>query len=356
MRCDYLSIPSVETPRDSLPVAGSSHSPLAYGHSPIPNDAQSVISNADHQPGLNLLHLELLHNFTTSTSFTLNNEPTLKTLWRINVVQVAFGYEFVMNAILALSALHLAHFRPGKAPFYFTQARLLHQNGLRVAAAMLTQVDDENCSAIYIFTALTSIITLASPRDPGDILLVKDSGIAEWLTMFRGTRSIIMNSGHILHNGVLGPMFKAGERRAAFRDVQPTEHHIEEDMLKDLQYLISRHSTNEKELEVYTESIEELRKSFLVVYAEGFQSYDSADVYIWLFRIKEEYLLLLQQKRQEALAIFAFYCVILKRFEGAWWMKGWTTHLMTRIYALLDEQHRSWVRWPIEETGWVLDQ
>jgi hypothetical protein len=36
-------------------------------------------------PGLNLLDLELLHNYTTSTANTLHIDPVMKTLWKINV-------------------------------------------------------------------------------------------------------------------------------------------------------------------------------------------------------------------------------------------------------------------------------
>jgi hypothetical protein len=36
-------------------------------------------------PGLNLLDLELLHNYVTSTANTLHTDPAMKTLWKINV-------------------------------------------------------------------------------------------------------------------------------------------------------------------------------------------------------------------------------------------------------------------------------
>ncbi len=42
------------------------------------NDVQST-------PGLNLLDLELLHNYITSTANTLHTDPALKMLWKINV-------------------------------------------------------------------------------------------------------------------------------------------------------------------------------------------------------------------------------------------------------------------------------
>jgi hypothetical protein len=39
--------------------------------------------------------------------------------------------------------------------------------------------------------------------------------------------------------------------------------------------------------------------------------------------------------------------------DSCWWMEGWATHLIAKIYHLLDEEHRLWIRWPIEEIGWI---
>lgn len=48
-------------------------------------------------PGLNLLDLELLHNYITSTANTLHTDSASKTLWKINV-----------GTCLALNAISLA--------------------------------------------------------------------------------------------------------------------------------------------------------------------------------------------------------------------------------------------------------
>jgi hypothetical protein len=34
-------------------------------------------------------------------------------------------------------------------------------------------------------------------------------------------------------------------------------------------------------------------------------------------------------------------------------MEGWSIHLISGIYDSLDEEHRLWLRWPMEEIGWV---
>jgi hypothetical protein len=58
------------------------------GGGPTPDyggDTPMSLHDMQSTPGLNLLDLELLHNYVTSTANTLHTDPALKTLWKINV-------------------------------------------------------------------------------------------------------------------------------------------------------------------------------------------------------------------------------------------------------------------------------
>jgi len=160
-----------------------------------------------------MLDLELLHHFSTSTAYTFHLDPSLKTLWRISVPQVALGFDFVMREVLGLSALHLAYCKPERKDFYLAHAMTQHQAGLQQATSMLANVSADTCTAVYIFTAMACIFSLASPRKDSDILVVGDTGMAEWLVLLRGTRSIIEPWAATLREGLLGPMFIHGMRR-----------------------------------------------------------------------------------------------------------------------------------------------
>lgn len=256
--------------------------------------------------------------------------------------------------VLALSALHLAYFKPDRRDFFLTIASAHHQTGLRLVNSILPHIDDDNCASIYIFSSITSIFTLASPRAPDDFLVVGESGIAEWLSLFRGVRAIIEVSVETLTRGPLGPIFTTGARRYQLREDLSRERFAEGDILSELAEQIRSTATEatKPHLETYATAIHELEKSFSVIYKEGVRC-EPEDVFIWLFRLSDEYLMLLKERTQEALVIFAFFCVIPKRLEANWWIDGWSTHLMTRIHLLLDNEHRLWVRWPMEEMGWV---
>ncbi|KFY06500.1 hypothetical protein V492_08002 [Pseudogymnoascus sp. VKM F-4246] len=367
-RCAYRSLECVYQvkPISSLASGGPSEEDSPQNLRPLETENitnKSVRSSsktiesprsADQVSGINKLHLELLHNFTTSTCVTLNSDPTIRNLWRISVPRLALEFDFVMYAVLALSALHLARFSPERKEYLYAQAAILHQNGLRLATTVLPDVTPENCNGVYIFTAMTCLITLASPRQPDDILLVGDYGISEWLVHFRGTRSVMDRAREIILSGPMGPMLMAGRQRRTLRAELAIKQTMETDQLDILDKLVREAVTDPSHVHSYAGAIFELRGSFNIVYAPGFQGYESADVFLWLFEISDEYLNLLKERRQESLAIFAFYCVILKRFDPCWYINGWGDHLLARIYQLLDEQHRLWIRWPIEETGMIV--
>jgi hypothetical protein len=328
-------------------------------NSPKSQTGGAAISDANTQgdqlasqiPSLNMLELELLHQFATSTSQSLTMDPMLKTLWRINVPQIGFAHEFVMRSIFAISALHLAAFRPDKRDFYISYASNQHQIALRQASTLLPQVSAENSNALYIFSALTSFYILASPRKPGDILLVGDSEIAEWVYLIRGIRTIMELSGDVVLTGTLEPLIKAGQRRALLREGMELQNEHVVELARLLQSTVSDLSL----LKAYLQAVEEVQKSIAVMESGIIKSYESSDVFVWVYKLPEQYLFCLRERTQEAMTIFAYYCVVLKRLDFQWWAHGWGSHLIALIYNILDQEHRLWIQWPIEEIGWVPD-
>lgn len=105
---------------------------------------------------------------------------------------------------------------------------------------------------------------------------------------------------------------------------------------------------------ILAREIGKLKLSYMYIYCNESPYKDEIrGMFTWLHQLSQEYLNLLKTKDNEALCVFAFFCVLLKRLEHNWWIEGWGVHVISQIYALLDEAHRPWIRWPIEEIGWV---
>ncbi|KAF2146368.1 uncharacterized protein K452DRAFT_348907 [Aplosporella prunicola CBS 121167] len=347
IRCDFLQGTASSSAPSTTPGASQSQTTPTTLITPptIPPSLSSPPS-----PTLNIADLELLHNYCTSTAQTMSPLPALRSLYRINVPEIGFAFPFVMHGILAMSAIHLSHFKPARADYYRAQAFAHHDLGLREASALLqTNITEQNCHALYIFTIFMCIFTLGKGPKPGEFLLFSDKGIAEWLVLFRGIRSIIEMAPDSIKNGPLGPMFSSAVRRL---QMQHGADLPENENITHLRAFI--HDTTPAPLRpTYLTALNDLSRSLAWVTSSPAPAYESQSTFRWLYCVDNEFVALLQQRKPEALAIFAHFCVLLKQLDSAWWMRGWMCHLIAGIYYALDEEFRALIRWPMEEIGWL---
>lgn len=143
-------------------------------------------------------------------------------------------------------------------------------------------------------------------------------------------------------------------------------------LLAELQGLIHATCTDPGLLAIYDKTIDNLRGilSKLVtrghggeesdrdgdaVMASARQPLEAWDILIWKWDVARDFLPLLQyaEPSQEAVAIFAHFLIVMKKLENQWWLEGWATHVMEKVWASLDDNHRMWIQWPVEELGWV---
>ncbi|EHK21855.1 uncharacterized protein TRIVIDRAFT_201647 [Trichoderma virens Gv29-8] len=261
VECDFSR--SIATPPSKSPVNRTRIS--TSDNAVIPDGFDGGTSG--RIPALESIHLELLHNFTTLTSQTLSGDPVLKNLWRINVPKVGFGHDFVMRSIFALSALHMSLFATDKREFYLNIARSEHGAALREISSVLSHVTAENCSAIYIAATLTFLYAWACPRQPGDFFLVSNSGVAEWVFLMQGIRSISESWATELRQGPFSPMFRLGHSRMQYgsgdyRTSTAWLSSVEHAQLMYLRRTVMQATSDTQAAAVYQENIENLEASF----------------------------------------------------------------------------------------------
>jgi hypothetical protein len=297
-----------------------------------------------------MIEMELFHNYSNYTSNTFDRNPAIQVVWRVNVPQVAFANSFVMDSILCVSALHMASSRPDMRDKYVSLGLQHHERGLAQVNSILgTNVTEQNCTALYIFSALTGMISFAKPKKPDDFLLLGQDGIASWLMLFRGTRHVIDSYHNTILHGTLGSMLTYGYRR---REIWLSGGDYKHEPLEKLMHYIGETVRDEKILAIYQAATKQLRQTFFLLSSSPLHASDCADVFMWFFEVSEEYLALLYTRSQEALAVFAFYCVVLGELEWSWFLDGWSKHIISIVHRNLDIDHRIWIQWPLEQIGW----
>lgn len=269
-------------------------------------------------------------------------------MYRIETPKFAFSHDFVMHGLMAVSALHFAHLRHERKEYYLSHAKAQHEAGLRVATGLIPSLNEENCVPLWVFATLCTVFATARPRKSGDFVIIGEHGEADWFTVVRGCRAILDSSPDTLINSPFGPMFQSGMSRGKLRE----NAILEKDFLLPLRQNISQCSLDAEIVTIYNQAIDELRKCYGVVYSTTTKP-ELSDVLRWLWHAPSEYFHLLKQKEPVALSILAYFAVLVHPFSSYWWLEGFSRHIVTTVYQSLDQNHRPWIRWPIEEVGGI---
>ncbi|KAH8686413.1 hypothetical protein BGZ61DRAFT_454452 [Ilyonectria robusta] len=299
---------------------------------------------------LNLLDLELLHNFTTLTYSTLTHDPAIQNLWKFGIIRLAVGCDYLMRSILAVSALHIAQHRPEQKDFYVSNAIIYHQIASRTAIRLMAEAKPENSECLWAFSISTIYFAMGSPRDNNTSLLIGESSFPDWLFLLDGVRHILNSLQTTSYTGVLSPMIADGAKRwIASHEPQ----HVKSNILDNLETQIRSNVTDPALMSIYGVAIDELRPQLSFAFSPECQNLDIMDAFVWQFAVVENFMPLLKVPTQEAVVIFAHHCLILNKLQSIWWLRGWDKFIMSRAWEILDQEHRLWIQWPIEEIGWV---
>lgn len=273
----------------------------------------------------------------------------------MNIPQLGFTFDFVLQGLLALSALHLARFDTSRREYYSAKSEWYWEMALRGAAATLADARLDSSNALYAFAATSCFYTLAQGPKPGDLLVFANAGTADWLVLFRGVRSLVEMSESRVLEGPLAPLSSHALRQLERHKDNATAEN-RSTPLSELQKHIDENSKDEPNFRTYKQAVDSLAFCFSVVSAEeklgrgmlaaNFQAF------LWLYRVSDDFVLCLQQQHATAMVIYAHFVVLIKRLDWSWIIENWPNHLMSQVYESVDQSWRAWLRWPMEQVGW----
>ncbi|KAF2661145.1 hypothetical protein K491DRAFT_587689 [Lophiostoma macrostomum CBS 122681] len=350
--CDLSDETIVPNALEVPSTVASTASALSGSHTPqVLSRAPSFVDDGNGMGALTVLDLELLHHYTTSTCPTLSSDPIIRNWLLVNVPQLGFSHSYVLYSVLALAASHLAHFRPNSRQYYYAEATARHTIATSIAAPILSAISTDNLIPMYSFSILTLFISFASLGHENDLLFDASNVIPGWFTLFRGVRTVLEFNERAIRSSSISFLFSKRPGVNMPHESKQLDH----DALKEFQeYIVTSTSEDEHTRQKLLDAFQDLKVAFYPFYGEELSNEGKVrSIFTWLYRISDEYIDMLRQGNSNALCILAFFSVLLHRLEYNWWLKGWSTHLIDRIYAALDHTHRCWIRWPIQEIGWV---
>jgi hypothetical protein len=288
----------------------------------------------------------------TSTYQTFVRSEKSIDIWKHTVPKLAFKHPFLIHGIFAVSALHLAALHPKREKEYMLLATKYQDLALPVFRSSISHVDKDNCDAMVVFANLIAAYALGSLKPSKNLLDENDGlwGIAEWLQLLRGIFSGFGSVWMHIASGPLAPLLESTPFKQPIEFARnPDDHHLVtlSDMLSTS---FKPFPERADELEIYQTAIDQLRQVSLIPYTSGTFVPKSAP-FMWPIRVSQSYIALLNDKKPEALVLFAHQCVLLKKAEPAWHIDGHALRLITVAYEDLDQDWRHWIKWPMAMVG-----
>ncbi|PBL02953.1 hypothetical protein ARMGADRAFT_279147 [Armillaria gallica] len=289
--------------------------PLAVGPHRMPSTSGQPPSEGGDV--LDILGLELIHHYTSSTCFTFCRDQARTEIYRSKLPTLAFheGNSFLLHALLAVSALHLHSLHPTSSR-YSPAAKTHYARALTGVKAVWCEGHSSTADPNAVFLTYTMLIVYGHATNTPPLC---QEASKDWLTVLR----VLMTFGQkwpLDHD-----ISVSFDWAFLLQDInEPTDPAIRfPDSLADLPFPLPgspdiEEVQNPVASSVYQECVSLLRLAWKASFHPQYQTYT---LMAWFGRVPMTYLTYLFERRPRALLIMAHFCAISKRVEQAWWSK-----------------------------------
>ncbi|KAF2194559.1 hypothetical protein K469DRAFT_547075 [Zopfia rhizophila CBS 207.26] len=334
LRCSYVSNP-IPGPHISIPTPQSQVTSFSALSPRTPLQDGSLA-----QP-VYMHHMELLSHFLLDTSRSLGDEQIHHSAYQFMFAS-SLSVPYLVNEILAITALHLSQLRPARAKFYSEEAAVFQTNALSLFNSTTVDMNAENAMSMLLFSSLLGIHMLA------DAVTASDSNNANFLDKFivyldihRGVRAVTNGSWEFLRQSKLSPILES----AASRPKGPCQE--EAALVCDrLRELLEAVNMSETSLNVCKDAIRNLQWVFESEPDALDKQSTTGLIFAWPILLSAEFTDLLLKRKPEPLIILAHYAVLLHKRRELWVVGGAGRILIESITNHLGTYWKQWLIWP----------
>ncbi|KAI1634660.1 hypothetical protein F4809DRAFT_617709 [Biscogniauxia mediterranea] len=295
-----------------------------------------------------LHHLELLHHFKTEIVRDMAIVEAGAELFIDMTVRQAVRTPYLMDQLLAISALHTSTKRPDREAFYRNEATSLQTRALVSFNTAKAMIKEETCLPVFLFSILLSqhvIFDTLSTRPDFPTFLRR---LVSCFHICGGTKTI---AGQFW--GTIEAQFG---RRVGVDDTTQNGIPSSSSVLSSRTAKFSRLRTLIVDSDLgppYTEACVEAL-DFLQPLCDRFHGYEASPMFQanlavrWLVRVSPHFIELLEQRRPEALIILAYYAVFVHEARHHWIFGDSGRFIIQETTRFLGPYWADWLAWPNE--------
>ena len=322
------------------------------------------------------LELRLLHHFITIVTYTFPacNEQRYRDLWTIDAVRSGFIHPFLLNAILAISALHLLSDPRSLSYFYakdenridaervtkrlstsdtsngtdLARAHQLYLNmAIRQQREATSNLNSFNADAVFMTSLLLSYQSLR--LIPDQLASSSYTPPIQWLKLCKAVATIVEAARPMVQNDSVIALFLAFTTEPDLRDEKAMFNPLHR---KPFENLLDWTKNPEPCLDSETRDAYEKTLAYVGGVYLALQSKEAPRVMIRRIvclgiLAPVRFIELLEQGRPRALAILAHHLALSQAIEEHWWFHGVAYRAVNGIQRIIPAEWQWAMEWPL---------
>lgn len=286
---------------------------------------------------VNLLHVELLHNlFVEGVNWV--NAPEISSGIFPDMLKTGLKAPYLLNMLLAISALNLSIMKPERRDYYRHHATQLQNHALNNFNSLLPHFNQDTCVPMFLFAGILGIHLLC------DTLVFREGTFegfidhfVQYLRLHQGIRAITAEGRwEYLQETNLKPLLTFGKRLPSMdSEFGP--------ICGALYDRIQGTEKDEARLKVYRQTIQALQ---VVITALDYKEKRLDALVAWPVMISLKYADLVASHQGEALVILAYYGALIHPSRNDWVFQDGGQFLIESVTQYLGPAWHEWLEWP----------
>lgn len=300
--------------------------------------------------------MDLVHSFVTTTHTTLWSRPEGQLVWRDFVFREALQQPFLMNGVLAISAMHRLFIGPITATL--RETTLAKQGALlRGLLALLSSENAENCQAAFPLSLIVSFWAFASKNLPPEFNILSANSSSRpnretqqnkniptsYLEQFLDLINLIRPVDAIVQKR--RPVLLEGKYRELMRVPDPEEvPELPVGTAVALDHLKSYLAQHDGDL---VDMIDAPTFGTLTYIFRLATCPDWSELIVgWAIQLPASFVSRLRNMDNAALVLLGYWAVCLRALDDRWWAAGWSKALLGEINSVVKGEWSHLLEWP----------